>query len=70
MEYLEKVLNINRHLPLFSYGYIKNDRIGREEIWQIVKHQMEEYMTEEGVYFRKVMCIETDGKVTGIVVKM
>lgn len=44
MEYLEKVLNSNRHLPLFSYPYVEEDPIGEAGLWIIARHQIEQLM--------------------------
>lgn len=66
VEYLEKVLNSNRHLPLFSYDYVEEDPIGAKGIWLIVRHQTERLMIGGRVCFQKVECVERSGEVIGI----
>lgn len=39
LEYLQQVLNANRHIPAFSYPYIQAEVIGKNELCEIVERQ-------------------------------
>jgi len=64
-EYLERVLNTNRHLPQFSYKYAGESPIGEPGILIIMQRQLAG-MTMGGEYcFEEVRIVHCGGKVTG-----
>lgn len=65
VEYLERVLNTNRHLPQFSYEYAGESPIGEPGILLIMQRQLAG-MTMGGEYcFEEVRIVHYGGKVTG-----
>lgn len=69
MEYLEKVLNVNRHLPEFSYKYIKESPINENGIMKILLRQLKR-MKVNGIYcFEEVKLFPYNDSVKGFKVK-
>ena len=69
MEYLGKVLNINRHLPEFSYGYIDQSPIRESGIERIMLRQLGKMMINGAYCFDEVKLFRYGGRMSGVEVK-
>lgn len=69
MEYLEKVLNVNRHLPEFSYQYIKESPINENGIIKILLRQLKKMKVNDIYCFEEVKFSSYNDNVKGFKVK-
>lgn len=70
LEYLERVLNVNRKNPAFSYPYIEEEPIGERGIFTILVRQLKALKADGEKCFGEIRLIMyLNGEVRGIVVK-
>lgn len=65
VEYLERVLNTNRHLHQFSYKYAGESPIGELGILIIMQRQLAGMKMNGEYCFEEVRIVHYGGKVTG-----
>ena len=66
VEYLEKVLNMNRHLPQFSYQYTGETPIRETGILKIMQRQLACMMVNDQYCFGEVKLVPCSQRVTGV----
>ena len=65
VEYLERVLNTNRHLSRFSYKYAGESPIGEPGILKIMQRQLAGMKMNGEYCFEEVRFVYCDGRVAG-----